>query len=203
MGHGSRVQQPSSPGKAPEAGPRSCVPRTHQGRASRQEKVVPGHTGNGCFPVETAFQRRHLSGVRASKCRSLSLGGGVLINCFQVESPFELMLIPLLSLLFESFKPTQLSSWEGWLGSVNEVPQRQLELGGVLGRKMAWAHQGEAGTSSQGLCHGCPPPQGSRAGDEHQAGTPDEGHLSQRAHGMPGCVALAGPDLPRMPGAVF
>lgn len=51
-----------------------------------------------------------------------SLGGGVFTNCFQVESPFELMLIPLLSLLFESFKPTQLSSWEGWLGAVNEVP---------------------------------------------------------------------------------
>lgn len=56
VGHGSRVQQPSSPGKAPEAGPRSCVPRTRQGRASRQGKVVPGHAGSGCFPVETAFQ---------------------------------------------------------------------------------------------------------------------------------------------------
>lgn len=61
-------------------------------------------------------------------------------------------------------------------------------------------------TSSQSLYHGCPrsPTKGSRAGDKHKAGTPDtETSAVLRARGVSGRMALAGPALPRRPGAVF
>ena len=123
---------------------------------------------------------------------------GAVTHGFQVRFPSELTFIPLLNLLFESFKPNTAQLLGGVAGlREGGAVAAGIRLGGVRGG--LGAPQGEAGTSSQSLYHGCPraPAKGSRAGDKHKAGTPDHRDIS-RFKG-PQSVRTRGPGRPSPP----